>query len=402
MQGSAPGWGEVHSQLNPGETGIKSRLHSQSKDTTMLSRKTLYLTALCLSVGLLADIGSGQPATGPEDAIIDPISGLTTISEQDQRRIAEWVQAKIDSLRALPEADRPGQFKAFRTVIRTRFESDGNTEPFKAELATQTAAVAASEYGKPNTDATVARVLAQALVDMDRPETIPGLMAGLESARPVARLLCASGLAARRDALVADPQRLESAVRALREAGLKETQPVVLARIYLALAYPNQVGVVFSSYLALFDKRLAQRRGTAVVADGAEIDAYQFFQTPGALAALSPDEKAQLARRLAVFLRLDAVRYNHADLMSPDDATTPDLRFYERDAVERMLVANEAILFTLVGRGPEGAIAEELRTGGFTRRGAILAIAYEWVGNPETKEGGILNEAPWNVDIGAP
>ena len=32
----------------------------------------------------------------------------------------------------------------------------------------------------------------------------------------------------------------------------------------------------------------------------------------------------------------------------------------------------------------------------------LSSAAYEWVGHPETRQSGILNEAPWNVDVGAP
>ena len=108
------------------------------------------------------------------------------------------------------------------------------------------------------------------------------------------------------------------------------------------------------------------------------------------LSALSADQKAELARRLSVFLHLDAQRYN-----------TEKLEFYERAALERRLDGVEAILSTFVP-GAGGDIRGELAKAGHDAREAVLLQAYLWVGNPETNDAGALNATPWNVPIGAP
>lgn len=367
----------------------------------MLKRTTCCAACLCLSLGFFTEAGLGQAETASEDEIVDSIRRLSTISPNDQQRIADWVRAKLDKLVAIPEQNRPGEFARYRGIFREQFEHSNNSGQFRLQLAVQTASVAAAEYAKSDPDPTVTHVLAQAMVDMDRPETVRGLIAGLKSTSAVARLLCASGLAAQRDAVAEDNQMLDDTVKALREAGVAETRPVVLSRIYHALAYANQVGAVFDAYMELLDKRLEHRRGPAVKADGADIQAYEFFRTRGVLASLNADQKAQLARRLAVFLRLDAERYNDDDLAPPQDQTVADVNFDERDRIERMLAGNEAILSALVG-GAKEEIADALKAGGHARRAEILAHAYKWVGHPETKERGTLNGAPWNVDVGAP
>jgi hypothetical protein len=145
------------------------------------------------------------------------------------------------------------------------------------------------------------------------------------------------------------------------------------------------------AYLAIFEKRLTDRRGGAVIADGAEVEAFEFFRTPSVLAVLNQNQREQLARPLAVFLRLDAERYN-----------TTGLDFYEVDRLERMMDSVEAILIELVGAGKGGKIRDEIAAGGQDRRAEVLTEAYKWVGHPQSKEPGALNAAPWNVAVGAP
>jgi hypothetical protein len=205
------------------------------------------------------------------------------------------------------------------------------------------------------------------------------------------RFLCALGLVSLQPSIAQDKAKLAQTVGALRAAGETEQSVPVLTRIYLALAYPGQLADVFDAYVALFDKRLEVRRGSAVFADRAEVDAFEFFRRPGVTGALSADQKVALARRIAVFLRLDALRYS-----------TDDLKFTERECLERRLTAAEDCLEALVGSGQGGDIRSELKLGGHDRREAILQQAYRWIGHPTTRQNGTLNSSPWNVPLGAP
>lgn len=371
----------------------------------MLKSTVSCVVFLCL-VGVFAQAAFAQAEPPDEDVIVDSIRGLATISPNDQMRIADWVRTKVGKLGAIAAPDRPKQFASFRDVFRAQYDhrdasgQPDNSSEFRRELAVQTASVAAAEFAKPDLDPTVARVLAQALVDMNRVDTHPGLIAGLRSTNAVVRLLCAIGLAARKTAIAADAEKFSDTISALREVGAVETQPVVLARIYHALAYRANVGSVFDSYIELFDRRLEHRRGPAVKADGAEIQAYDFFRTAGVVAELNTGQKARLAQRLAVFLRLDAQHYNDPGLTPPQDHAVVDVGFEERDKIERMLVAVEAILVDLAGG--TNAIADALKAGGHSQREAILTLVGGWVGNSETGTTGTLNAGPWNVPVGAP
>jgi hypothetical protein len=342
-------------------------------------------------LGLWTGVGRAQET--PADDLIDTIRPRSDIGVSDQQRIAEWVEGRVNEFAG---------FEAFTERIKTCYEHPSNAQPFRTQLCIQTARVAAAQFARADLNRDVAHALAQILIDMNRVEAFPGVVAGLKSTDVRARYLCAKGLGSLQRAISGDQATFDQAVEALRVAGLAESDPVVLGRIYQALAYPSRVGDVFESYLNLLDKRLQDRRGAAVKADGAEIFAYEFFRTPAVVAGLDQGQKAQLVGRLAVFLRLDAQRYNDPTIAPPQDKEMPDLNFDERDRIERMLDAVEELLESIVGAGRGGSIREALSAGAYDERQAVLREAYRWVGDPEANEPGALNEAPWNVAVGAP
>lgn len=334
--------------------------------------------------------GRAARAQDPLDQAVDAMRSEDTLSANDQQRIAEWVQAQVTQLGAMPEAERKvAAYNAFPQKFKSQSEHKDNKAAFKTQLAVQTATVAAGIFSGPKQDGAVAVALARSLLDMNRVETLPGLLAGLKSSEPAARFLSASGLSRLRTVIAGEKDKLEQVVSALRDAGVGETVPVTVGEIYKALAYPAQAATVFDAYLAIFEKRLGTRRGSTLV-DGAELNAFEFFRTSTVLGGLNEAQKAQLAKAVAVFMRLDAERYN-----------APKLSFDEQDRIERQLDAEEEIL-TALAPGKTGKVREELATGGHDRRAEVLKQVYAWVGNPESKEAGILNAAPLNVPMGAP
>lgn len=338
--------------------------------------------ALSLVMILLPGAVLAQRAN-PHDAAIDAMRSRPNLGSGDQRRVGDWVQAEVDRFRA---------FRPFRQRISDQYGHRGNSQPFKLELATKIAETAATRFAAPNTSVVLAYALAQVLVDLDRPETFPGLIAGLQASGATARLLCVRGLSSLilRRSIDGDQNRLSEVTQALGDAGLVESEAVVLRRIYEALNYPAKVAVVFDVYVRLFDKRLAGRRGTAVIADGAEQSAFEFFRASGVTASLNQSQKVSLVGKLAVFLRLDAERYN-----------TPNLDFREIDALERTLEGAEAILADVVGAAG-GKVREEISKGGYGNRLQVLQEARKWVGHAPGNTRGTLNAAPWNLPVGAP
>ncbi|MEK7756999.1 MAG: hypothetical protein AAB385_07290, partial [Planctomycetota bacterium] len=277
---------------NPTPASVRLVRHSIRRRRNIrhsMQSRIVFRIAWILGVPLLL-VGPvlAQDAT-PEDETINTIRQLPQISPADQRRIADWVQIQVDKLATTPDAARPAAAVAFRKTFKTQYQNPTNSPPFKAQLATQTATIAAAQLGNAKLDQWVAYALARVLVDMGGVETSAGLFAGLKSKHEPARYLCAEGLSAQKTAIAADKGKLDEMVQALKAAGMSESSPIVLGRIYLALAHATQVPAVLDAYLAIFEKRLTDRRGGAVTADGAEVEAFEFFRTPSILAALNPN-----------------------------------------------------------------------------------------------------------------
>lgn len=349
---------------------------------TRLSTRCALALTLCLAAASSVTIAQ-RP--GPEDQAIDQIRQLPAIGANDQQRINDWINAQVDKFT---------DFNAFRKRISDQFTHANNSSQFPAALATQTAVVAAAQAVDPDMNLRLARAIAQSLKDMDLPETFPGLIALLGSKDATTRYLCVSGLSMRsvRRAIAADKAKLDRAVAALRKVGSTETDPVVVGRIYEALAFPAQTADVFDAYLALLDHRLTARRRPGSVADGAERFAYAFFLEPNVVAALNAKQKAELAKRMAVLMRLDAQRY-----------IAPKLDFSEADRIERTLWSAEELLSGSAMLGSKGGkIRQALQAGGRQNSAAVLEEVYKWVGHPTSNTAGALNAAPWGVPIGAP
>ena len=349
---------------------------------TRLATRCALAAALCLLAG--STVATAQQP-GPEDQVIDQIRQLPTIGANDQQRIKDWVNTQIGKF---------ADFAAFRKRIGDQFTHAGNSAVFPTALATQTAAVATELPGHHGMDPNLTRAIVQSLLDMKLPETYSGFSALLSSPDAPTRYLCATGLSTLsvKRTIAADKKKLDQTVAALRFAGSKETEPVVVGRIYEALAFPARTADVFDAYLAVLDARLTARRRPGSIADGAERFAYVFFLKPNVIAALNANQKAELARRFAVLMRIDAQRYN-----------TPTLDFQEADQIERTLWSIEELLSGNAMLGNSGGkVRTALQAGGQQNGAAVLEEVYKWVGHPTSNTPGALNAAPWNVPLGAP
>lgn len=346
-----------------------------------MSKPTTRVMAWIIASVSAASLPAFARQAGECDAIIDTIRTRTDIGPGDQDRIARCIAQQIDTFTAPPE---------FRQKFAAQFTNASNTPAFNGVWAAKVGEAAAAKLTQPGLKKPLSQSIARVMADMARAETFPGLLAGLKSTDSWTRFLCAATVAGLRAEIAGDKARVDQAVQALREAGLAENSPVVLSRIYLALGYASALPAVLDAYLAIFDKRLEARRASPSYADGKELDAFEFFRTKGVNDALDANQKQQLAVRLAVFLRMDAERY-----------AGPNLTFEESDALEHVLWVNEEVLAALAGK-PGGDIRGKLQSTGSDDRPGIVAEAYKWVGKPGTSERGPLNDAPWNVPLGAP
>lgn len=354
-----------------------------------IRRRWSPLWVLALTVVTATATRAQQPSA--EDQAIDTMRTLPQIGDGDKRRIQEWVDLQLQKVVAAPKEKRQEASGVFRKSLKDQFDNPNDTPAFRSALRAQLAQSATTRFGDAKLDRWVGFALARTMVDSNAIENVPGFVAGLKSSEEMIRYLSADGLAGLIASLPGDKEKFDQSVAALKSAGEAESSMVVLGRIYAALAYPAQIPTVFDAYMAILDKRAAARRVAVGLGAGAEFEAFEFFRNTAVLTALSPDQKNKLAGTLAVLLRADAERYDSANLP-----------FEEQDRIERALDGAETIAAELAGAGKGGKIREELGGGGTAARANVRAEAYKWVGNPSNKEKGALNDAPFNVPVGAP
>lgn len=340
-----------------------------------------------LTVVLSAAVAAAQ-SPSPEDQNIDPIRTLTAIGPADQRVIAEWIQAKLAALSAESSKDPNAALTAARTVFTDLYNRGGNTPAFQTEFTRQATDLFAAQWSVGEPKPAVDRALARILVDLNRVETVPALLAGMKSRDSATRFLCARALAAQRTAVASDREQWERVLAAVRQAGAAETDAVVIGQLYAILAHPQQAAQVIDPMLGIMERRLEVRRSAGLVEDGAELQVYEFLRTPGVLNALTPEQKNRLVQLLAGLLRFDAERYS-----------APQLSGTEVELITRSLDGIESILVDLGLKG--GDIRNELSLGGHERRGEVLQQAHLWIGDKEANKPGTLNAAPYNVPLGA-
>lgn len=357
----------------------------------MLRRSGCDVWLMMVPVVICAGVAIAQQPSR-EDAAMDTIRGRASLTSNDVARIGDWINAEVGKLEGGLEGDSPGPLPSFLARFADQYSNTANTPDFRTQLVAQTNTLAVTKLPQANVSILVARGLATVLVDFKRIEAVDGLLAGLSAKNADVRALCLAGLRDLRTAIEGDAAKLPQVVQTLRQAGSKETDSTVVAGIYSALAYENQVALVFDAYMDILEKRLALRRGPAIFAPWAEVELVEFFRLPSVVNGLSQPQKTQLVGRLAVLFRADAQRYNAEEFKD----------YYEKDGLERRLPGIEAILVAVVGGGNSGRIRAKLEKGGHEQRAAILIEAYKWVGDPGEQTQGTLNAAPWNVPIGAP
>ena len=352
-------------------------------------RRKSRLRLVCGTFTLLALTPAvwGQAPT-PEDEALDAMRSLATVEGRDQERIRDWVDLQIREI-ADSREDESTRFSAFRSAFTAQRTDRRSTPAFVGALATQTGAAAAELLPKADLKPWVSTSLVRVLLDLERPEVVDGLTAGMAAKAPATRVLAAKGLAHHLPQISQDKVQTQRVVAALQAAGRSETNPLALKSIYQALAYRNQLDTVFDVYLELLDRRAAARRGGAVTCDGADVVAYEFLLEVAPAGGLSAERQQEVARRVAVLLRCDGQRY-----------TEEQLSFVEIDHLERSLWVAEDLLEALTRQA--GGIRKQIETDGHNDSAAVLRAVYAWVGNPENQQKGRLNQAPWDVPVGAP
>jgi hypothetical protein len=338
----------------------------------------LVLSALCA-----ADTRAQNPPTS-----LEPYRNRPNFTPADEAVITAWINTQIQDWK--DAGNKAAADAAFLQAFMAELSAPG-VDAFRVKLVDLFAAVCAQEFalGKQG-DVALARVLAKTLAELDRVGTRPALEKGLSHPDPEVRYHCARAFVILIDNIVFDQRLIQQTTQILQEAGQKETNPVVLTRIYLALSYPEEKDAqhALEPLLNILSARLDRLRQGALVAEASDAVALEYLLKHAV--RLPAPLRVTLVGKLATMLRLDVQRYADARPGAPG-----------QDDLEYRIYLEERLLSEIVKPNPnEPSITKAMQDGGPNARKEMLARLKAWIGTPEKP--GLLNAPPWNVPIGAP
>lgn len=354
---------------------------------------------LALSMIAVPAAHAQNPSVNPNTAALDPIRGRDPFPATSGRQIDDWINWELSNIAA---SGRREAYKEYTERFVSQLTNPGNSASFVGALAGQTTGIAITQFDRPNLNLNVAICITRSMVELNRIEVVDGLLAALTSRVEAPRFLALRGLENLRPAIAAQSDVLTKVVTALRTAGVKETNPVVVGHVYMALGFPSLTADALSAYDAILDQRLKTRRGGAIVVDGAEIEAWEYFRTPAIASGLNDSQKTPLVKKVAAFLGLDSKRgaqlhaQREALLAANPDSFNPDL-YRELDRIERGLDGMDELLASLTSLSTGGDVRRALAAGDWND---ILAQVARWIGDADTNARGALAAAPWSVPAG--
>jgi hypothetical protein len=323
-----------------------------------------------------------------EDAPADPLGEVRTLvafTSDHDATIDAWINARIDELKAGVDQTPAEATEKFLEAFQAQIDHEGNTSEFQVRFAARAGEIMAAEFSREEPlPKELAWPMARVLHEINRIETRPALTVGLRHPVAAVRYLCARSFARLHRAIAADTVRTRDTIRILQEAGVAETDGVVLAGIYSALAFDEAeyVSDCAKAMAAVMTARAEKRQaGQIVLADRAEVIGFEYLNEKRS--RLSEADKAALVPPLAAFLVLDTNRYAEA---------RPD----EKEVLAVRIELCESLLEAIAGSG--GAVRAAMKKGGETVDLDMKLELLKWVGSDA--EAGVLNEAPWNVPRG--
>ena len=322
----------------------------------------------------------GQPAADP----LDELRRLVAFTTAHDTALDDWIRGQVDQFKAAVEND-PAAATAFLDTFVGQFENPANTAQFEIRFAERVGAALAGELSRSEPlSPQAAWPMARILFEIDKPEMRAALDAGLKHPVPAVRYLCARSYARLQRELSTDARLVRGVIERLRDAGVVEQSSVVLGAILKALAFDDAEFLpdVAQACSAIFATRVQKRQaGEAVLADRAEIEAWEYFYAKRA--RLAEADKALLVRQLAGFLVLDTDRY-------------PAAKSEEKRVIEERIEVCETLLEALAGNG--GDVRGAMKKGGDTVDLDMKLELLKWVGSEAGP--GSLNSGPWNVPTG--
>lgn len=336
-----------------------------------------WLTALIV-------LGGVQSARAQID--IAGLSSKREFTASERNRVRAWVDERVA---ALGRAKRPNDQKRARDDLIKPFEAEGATAQFRDLYGRECGRALAPLVGGP--DFNFAHPLALLLLRMPVVGTADALLSAIQSPHAAVRYQAAKGLRALH-AVLSDPAEYGPVLDALSQAGIAESEPIVVEAIYRAIDFSDVKGftgadAVARALIPILRSRFLQLE-TRSRHEVADIPAFQAIASVFPKTT-EPDLRHQVAWTLARFLRHYSRRYTELGVTGGGASLLAPI-----DACERAL---EAVAKSAEGSPPpRDRVAAQIRAK--ADHSKVLAALAGWIG--EGDKSGTLNGAPWNLPRG--
>ncbi len=332
----------------------------------------------CAGAGVAILASAGAIAQEPLD--IDAVRKLPSIDAASRDVITKWVESKLKQVQATDDRAEIAKLGAeFVTMWRAPETTQAFRDAFAPVASDRFSAVLAESK------ADHARMMVRVLAQLAHTSAFAAFAKALGHVNAGARYWAAAGIASLHGKL--SPGDVQTAIDALRQAGEKENESLVVRQIYLALGFDVRVDDTTSATLAVLNARITRYLTSRTRWADAELAALEVL---GKWEPKLPDRaKVRIVQTLAKLLRVAWGRYANAEKDTPTRAN-----------IERVIEDAEALLKRIVrDRTPAtklpdmaGAMKDEPKT---RKIDAMKLALNEWAGTERIE--GLLNREPWNV-----
>lgn len=290
---------------------------------------------------LVAAIAAASPLAAGADPLA-PIVEKTQLERADIATIETYVKQRVRRLvDAGKDADARG--KAREAILETASHRKASQAGLTAYAEAVANEIVGTVLGTDVFETTLDAVLI--LNAIDNPGTATALAQSLHSRHAAVRYRAALGIKRQHAALAGDPSAVDSVLRALKIAGAKERDELVLRAIYEAVDFCstvkdfNRAADVADALVEILGARISQL-------EGGSRDEWRDEAGIAAAAACYPKASAEQQKRLIVLVhryqRVLADRYAARDIASEYLPTLRRLALACDRAINRMIQSSNA------------------------------------------------------------
>jgi hypothetical protein len=314
------------------------------------------------AAGLLPALAVAQPAVSLSD--LQELQKKNALTPEELQTVRTWVEQQV---RALLEGNGD--------AVTQLFAQSNGTPAYKEAYVGACIAVIGPNYGR--ADLAAAAQLVTLLHRLNDARVYEVLLEALRDERPAVRTAAAVGLRELRSELVStSAEAVSGVIRALREAGKKETSYVALKRIYEAMDYasinaaPDRKALA-QALLDVLETRSENYETENPSAWGAETVGLRVI---GPLRSnLDDAERKRLTEAIARMMRAAINRYS-AHLHSVEDESGSPLEVALRNRTEQLIMQAEPLLAELV----QPPAAQRPDVAGEMTDGQVINMKVEW------------------------